>query len=148
MVQVFNTHDQSINPSNPKIDQLDKLRIDLEKKKNSLTETAQIEMIDTALAKVDQARKEAEIGQKITNNQVRLGQYNQVKPALEADTIKKVHGVISDREADKIIEMKAVSGYALKEGQKFASMSGKEPSNISYMKANIKGLFDLVELKG
>ncbi len=148
MVQVFNTHDQSINPSNPKIDQLDKLRIDLEKKKNSLTETAQIEMIDAALIKVDQARKEAEIGQKITNNQVRLGQYNQVKPSLEAETIKKVHGVISDREADHIIAMKAVSGYALKEGQKFASMSGKEPSNISYMKANIKGLFDLVELKG
>lgn len=32
-------------------------------------------------------------------------------------------------------------------GKRFASMEGREPSNASYMKANIKGLFDLVATK-
>lgn len=148
MSKVLTTNDQNVNPSNPKLDQLDKLAHDLQQKKSSTTEVGQIQMIDAALEKVNVARQEAEIGQKITNNQARLGQYNQVKPAIQTEETKQVQGVISDKEAEQIIKIKSVPSAVIKQGQKFASMSGKEPSNISYMKTNIQGLFDLIELKG
>jgi hypothetical protein len=144
---VVQTNEKGIKSGNPKLDQLDKLAHDLQQKKSSITEQGQIKMIDAALEKVNIARQEAEVGQKIINNQARLGQYNQVKPAVEAQVVKQVSGVISDKEADQIIKIKSVPSAVIQPGQKFASMSGKEPSNISYMKTNIQGLFDLVELK-
>jgi hypothetical protein len=140
---VVQTNEKGIKSGNPKLDQLDKLAHDLQQKKSSITEQGQIKMIDAALEKVNIARQEAEVGQKIINNQARLGQYNQVKPAVEAQVVKQVSGVISDQ----IIKIKSVPSAVIQPGQKFASMSGKEPSNISYMKTNIQGLFDLVELK-
>lgn len=145
MSKVINTNDQSINPSNPKLDQLDKLAHDLQQKRSATTEVGQIQMIDSALAKVDQARKEAEVGQKIVNNQARLGQYSPVEPAVQAQAAKQVSGVISSKEAEQIVKLKSIGGPSLRPGEKFASMSGKEPSNISYMKANIAALHKLTD---
>tara|TARA_B100001989_G_C24372967_1_gene380345 strand:+ start:168 stop:626 length:459 start_codon:yes stop_codon:yes gene_type:complete len=147
VTQVFTNHDQGINPSNPKLDQLDKLAHDLQVKKANTTEVGQIQMIDAALEKVNQAREEATVSQKITNNQARLGQYNQVKPAIQTQSSEPSQAVITDHEAQQIIKIKSVPSAVIQHGQKFASMSGKEPSNISYMKTNIQGLFDLVDLK-
>lgn len=145
MSKVITTNDQNVNPSSPKLDQLDKLAKSLQDKRESTTETSQIQMIDAALEKVSVARQEADVGQKIANNQARLGQYNQVKPAIHTETTKQVQGVISDKEAQQIIKIKSIPSEVLQPGQKFASMSGKEPSNISYMKTNIAGLFELTE---
>ena len=147
VTQVFTNSDSNVNPSNPKLDQLDKLRHDLEQKRSATTEVGQIQMIDAALDKVNQARKEAEVGQKITNNQARLGQYSNVEPAQQAQAIKQVSGVISEKEAEQITKIKAIPSQTLQPGQKFASISGKEPSNVSYMKTNIAGLFDLIDSK-
>jgi hypothetical protein len=147
VTQVFTTHDQNVNPSNPKIDQLDKLARDLQKKKSSITEVGQIQMIDAALEKVNIARQEAQIGQKITNNQAGLGRYNTVNPAIQTETAKQVQGVISDKEAEQIFKIKSIPTAVIKQGQQFASMSGKEPSVNSHMKTNIAGLFQLVDDK-
>lgn len=148
MSQVFNTNETTnVNQSKSKIDELDRLHHTLINKKASTTEEKHIKMLDDAIAKIEEARKEADIDQKITNNQARLGYYTQVDGSQQAPAIKKVSGVITDQEADQITKIRSVPNAVIQVGQKFASMSGKEPSNISYMKTNIQGLFDLVNLK-
>lgn len=146
MSKVITTNDSNINPSSPKLDQLDKLAKSLQEKREATTETSQIQMIDAALEKVSVARQEADVGQKIVNNQARLGQYNQVnKPAIQTETTKQVQGVISDKEAEQIVKIKSIESAVLRPGEKFASMNGREPSNIGYMKQNIAALFELTE---
>ncbi len=146
MPQVYNTSEnKNLGNGSNKVAQLEKLENDLIAKKAATTEQGQIAMIDAALEKVAGARKEAEFGNKITNNQARLGKYSELKKAIKTETLQEEDEVITEAEAVEIARIRGIPSSAIQPGQKFASMSGKEPSNISYMKTNIKGLFDLVE---
>jgi hypothetical protein len=148
---VRNEHDHNIRPAQGPQGQLEKLRTDLlEKRQNSVEQgfVEDIHVIDKALGQVENALKEASLDQKITNSQARLGQIRTAVNEVSKPDAGHSHGAtISAHEAEQIKAIKAIQGIELKPGEVFASMYGREPSNTSYMKTNIQGLFDLVALK-
>ncbi len=121
--------------------QLDQLRSALVAKRDSSVKAGHIEdlkAIDNALAQLDANSKNPSQTQAVAGSQAHAAQARQViNPS----------GVISEREASEIRRIREVEGQALPAGKRFASMEGREPSNASYMKANIQGLFDLVAAK-
>jgi hypothetical protein len=122
--------------------QLDQLRSALVAKRDSSVKAGHIEditVIDKALAQLDANSKNLSQTQAVAGSQAHAAQARQV--------IHPVSAVISEKEALAIKSIRAVSSAALPAGKRFASMEGREPSNASYMKANIKGLFDLVATK-
>lgn len=122
--------------------QLDQLRSALVAKRDSSVKAGHIEditAIDKALAQLDANTKLQSQTQALAGSQVHAAQARQV--------INPVSGVISEKEALAIKSIREVTSAALPAGKRFASMEGREPSNASYMKANIKGLFDLVATK-
>ncbi len=130
--------------------QLEKLKTELLTKRESSVEQGHvqdIQMIDKALEQVDTALKDVSLNQKIASSQARLGQ---IRPATESVSAEEVDTpkVISEKEAAHIRAIKSIQGQEILPGEQFASMSGREPSNASYMRNNINGLFDLVALKG
>lgn len=130
--------------------QLEKLKTDLLHKREASVEQGlvqDIQMIDKALSQVDTAIKEVALNQKITNSQAKLGQ---IRPATEKviEAEEEAPKIISEKEAEHIKAIRSIQGQEILPGQQFASMDGREPSNVSYMKKNINGLFDLVALKG
>ena len=130
---------QSVAGANSQVDQL---RSALEAKLKSSTEAGlvqDIQVIQTALKKLDENSKNLSQTQAVAGSQAHAAQARQV--------INTVSGAISENEALAIRLIRKVEGQALPVGKRFASMEGREPSNASYMKANIKGLFDLVATK-
>lgn len=130
---------QSVAGANSQVDQL---RSALEAKLKSSTEAGlvqDIQVIKTALKKLDESSKNLSQTQAVAGSQAHAAQARQV--------INPVSGVISEKEALAIKTIRGVSSAAMPAGKRFASMEGREPSNASYMKANIKGLFDLVATK-
>ena len=122
--------------------QLDQLRSALVAKRDSSVKAGHIEdikVIDKALAQLDANSKNLSQTQAVAGSQAQAAQARQV--------INPVSGVISEKEALAIKTIRGVSSAAMPAGKRFASMEGREPSNASYMKANIKGLFDLVATK-
>jgi len=122
--------------------QLDQLRSALVAKLKSSTEAGLVEeipFIQTALKKLDESSKNLSQTQAVAGSQAQAAQARQV--------INTVSGVISEKEASAIKSIRGVTSAFLPAGKRFASMEGREPSNASYMKANIKGLFDLVATK-
>lgn len=152
MSQVFNTQDNKVQNPASIHSQLEKLRTDLlTKRQNSVEKglVSDINMIDTALGQVEKALEEVKLDQKITNSQARLGQVRSSEQTAEVEeTADADSGVLSDWEVEQIQAIRSVQGQTIAPGQVFASLYGREPSNISYMKDNINGLFDLVALKG
>ncbi len=152
MSQVFNTQDNKVQNPASIHSQLEKLRTDLlSKRQNSVEKglVSDINMIDTALGQVEKALEEVKLDQKITNSQARLGQVrSSEQTAAVEETNDAEAGVLSDWEVSQIQAIRSVQGQTIAPGQVFASLHGREPSNISYMKDNINGLFDLVALKG
>ena len=144
MSYVVTNPDNNQSPRNSKLDKADKLYNELAARKAVETDIAQIAMIEQAMEKIDETRSKEAISHNISKSN--LGSYSVQEP-VKAQAIQQVSGVITDNEAKQIEKIKSVQGVALAPGQKFASMSGKEPSNISYMKTNIAGLFDLVDSK-
>ena len=129
--------------------QLEKLKADLLHKRESSVESGHvqdIQMIDKALGQLETALKEVSLTDKISSSQARLGQ---IRPATESVTSEEVDApkIISAKEAEHIRAIKEIQGKEIFPGEQFASMSGREPSNASYMRSNINGLFDLVNLK-
>lgn len=112
--------------------------------------TGHVAMIDVALQNV---RKELDVQRKSVSSQVRAGQYHTVDGSAEtSEAVAKKAAPMPDtippKVAAQIAAIRGVAGKQLQPGQVFASVSGKEPSQTSHLKANIKGLFDLVALKG
>lgn len=143
MSNVYNQREkiksQSAAGANP---QVDKLRYALEAKLKSSTEAGlvkDVEVIKTALNKLDESSKNSSQTQSVAGSQAKTAQARQVR--------NPVSDVISPEEALAIKSIREVTSVALPVGKRFASMNGREPSNASYMKANIKGLFDLVATK-
>lgn len=153
MSQVFNTQDNKVQNPASIHSQLEKLRTDLlTKRQNSVEKglVSDINMIDTALGQVEKALEEVKLDQKITNSQARLGQVRSSEQTAEVEETADADsgsGVLSDWEVSQIQAIRSVQGQTIAPGQVFASLYGREPSNISYMKDNINGLFDLVALK-
>jgi len=122
--------------------QLDQLRSALVAKRDSSVKAGHIKdikVIDKALAQLDANSKNLSQTQAVAGSQAHAAQARQV--------INPVSGVISEKEALAIKSIRGVTSAAMPAGKRFASMEGREPSNASYMKANIKGLFDLVATK-
>ena len=128
---------QSVSVANSQVDQL---RSALVAKLKSSTEAGlvqDIQVIQTALKKLDESSR--------TQTQAVAG--SQAQAAQARQVINPVSGVISEKEASAIKSIRGVSSVAMPTGKRFASMNGREPSNASYMRTNIKGLFDLVATK-
>ena len=148
--QVFHNSETAQKPSPIGAQsQLEKLRTDLLHKREASVEQGQvqdIQMIDKALTQVETALKDVVLNQKIASSQARLGQ---IKPATQAINVqeKEAPKLINEKEAEQIKAIRSIQSKEISPGQQFASMQGREPSNISYMKTNIQGLFDLVALK-
>jgi ElaB/YqjD/DUF883 family membrane-anchored ribosome-binding protein len=124
--------------------QVDQLRSALEAKLKSSTEAGlvqDIQVIKTALKKLDESSRN------LSQTQTQAVAGSQVHAAQARQVINPVSGVISEKEALAIKSIRGVTSAVLPAGKQFASMEGREPSNASYMKANIKGLFDLVATK-
>lgn len=137
-----NINHKASNSASPELTKLDQYRSALEEQRSSTTKEAEIKMIDDAIKKIDVARKE------VDPTQTKLGQYSQVKAAIKTQTPEEVQETISENEAKAIMAMKAIKiKNPLQPGQKFASMTGKEPSNISFVKDSIGALYDLVDSK-
>lgn len=130
--------------------QLEKLKADLLTKREASVGQGlvqDIHMIDKALGQVDKALKEVSLEQKITNSQAKLGQIRPATQKVDPEFSDRPK-VISEKEAEHIRAIKSIQGKQIMPGEQFASMHGREPSNVSYMRDNINGLFDLVALKG
>ena len=148
MNRAVNTNDQKVNHSSQKLDHLEKLQRDLQAKKAITTEVGQIEKISLAEKQILKAIEEETLNQQIVNNQASLGQYRQVEPAIKPQVVKQVSGVISDKEAEQIKQIRAVPTVALAHGQKFASLHGpKEPSLNKTIGKNREGLWELLAIK-
>lgn len=151
MNYVRHEHDNNIRPAQGPQAQLEKLRTDLLQKRQNSVEQGLVEdihVIDQALGQVENALRESSLDQRITNSQARLGQIRTaVNPVTESDSAQEQNTVISQTEADQIRAIRGIRGVELQSGEVFASMYGREPSNLSYMRTNIQGLFDLVNLK-
>jgi len=129
--------------------QLEKLKTELLTKREVSVEQGHvqdIQLIDKALEQVETALKDVTLNQKIASSQARLGQ---IRPATESVTSVEIDApkVINEKEAAHIRAIKSIKGTEILPGEQFASMHGREPSNVSYMRDNINGLFDLVALK-
>jgi len=130
---------QSVSGANSQVDQL---RSALEAKLKSSTEAGlveDIEVIQTALKKLDESSKNPSQTQSVAESQAQSAQARQV--------INNVSSVISQEEALAIKSIRGVPSVALPVGKRFASMEGREPSLNKYMQYNIQGLFQLVETK-
>ena len=130
---------QSVAGANTQVDQL---RSALEAKLKSSTEAGlvqDIQVIQTALKKLDENSKNLSQTQAVAGSQAHAAQARQV--------IHPVSAVISEKEASAIKSIRGVISPALPAGKRFASMEGREPSNASYMKANIEALFHIVATK-
>jgi hypothetical protein len=71
---------------------------------------------------------------------------SQTQTAQARHAIQAVNS-LTQQESNQIKAIRSIPSIAIKPGQRFASISGREPSNTSYLKNNITGLFDLVATK-
>jgi hypothetical protein len=130
---------QNASGANP---QIDKLRSALVAKRDSSVKSGHIDdikTIDKALAQLDANLKNQPQTKKVENSQNKTAQARQ--------EIQVVSAVISEKESLAIKAMRSIPTMSLPTGRVFASISGREPSNTSYMKTNIQGLWALMNTK-
>lgn len=130
---------QSVSGANS---QLDELRSALIAKHDLCVKAGHIQdltPINQALAQLDASSKNLSQTEAVAGSQAHAAQARQV--------INPVSDVISKKEVSAIKSIRGVSSEVIPTGKRFASMNGREPSNASYMRTNIKGLFDLVATK-
>jgi hypothetical protein len=123
--------------------QLEQLRSALVAKRDSSVQAGHvqdIELINKAIKKLDEESVKLSQTQQVSNLQDKTAQARQ---AIQATTPI----IINEQAASNIKAIRSVPGIVLKSGQRFASIDGREPSNTSYMKTNIKGLWALVNTK-
>lgn len=134
---------QSVKPSVQT--QLERLHKDLQTKYNSSVQNGLVDdlpPIKEALTKVQSALSDIKLKQKITNSQVRVGNYRNTNDPSETPSARGIEE-ISPTEARQIEAFNRVESIALIAGQKFTNMK----THSEYMKKNISGLFSLVNAK-
>jgi hypothetical protein len=137
-------HQEAIKKQNASgaYSQVDQLRIALVAKRDSSVQAGhvqEIELINKAIKKLDQESVKLSQTQKVSNLQDKTAQARQA--------IQVVSAVISEKESLAIKAMRSIPTMSLPTGRVFASISGREPSNESYMKINIQGMWALMNTK-
>ncbi len=123
--------------------QLEQLRIALKKRLDEVTQTGhveQINLVQKAIYQLDASQKNQ------PQTQTKELSQSQAQSAQAREAIQAVNP-LTQQESLAIKAMRSIPTKPLPTGRVFASISGREPSNTSYMKTNIKGLFDLVATK-
>lgn len=126
--------------------ELNKLEAALMEQRGVATQQGGIEKIDAALEQLNVAK--TAVQEKLSASKAKIVEERGSGPKIHVNPLDDEFEVPASPEATKNLKaIRSIGGQELAPGEKFDSINGHGKSYNSYMKANILGLGNLLELK-